>query len=162
MGGLQEESKSGWLLCHKKHMLLAFSSSRRGDASPSTALQTVWHTGHGRKPLERSQPPPASSMERVSVYSVRVRVCMRPYVAAHDSQMLHCACSIIGGFSPHTMSEICNMTAVQRNPEKQRVIILFIPQRWAKNTCTILTISTDMSQCIIKGTLYESPLNIQR
>lgn len=33
-----------------------FSSSRRGDASPSTALQTVWHMGHRRKPLERSEP----------------------------------------------------------------------------------------------------------
>lgn len=68
------EKRGSWLLCHGKQMLLAFSSSRRGDASPSTALQTVWHTGHRRKPLERSQPK-ASSMERLCVYYVCVGVC---------------------------------------------------------------------------------------
>lgn len=115
-----EERRRGWLLCHGKHMLLAVSSSRRGDASPSTALQTVWHRGHRRKPLERSEPP-ASSVERVCVRTLRVRrrvlrVC--PYVAAYAFQMEHWACSIIGRFSPHTMSETHNMAAVQRNPRK--------------------------------------------
>lgn len=123
----QGERRRGWLLCHRKHMLLAFSSSRRGDASPSTALQTVWHTGHRRKPLERSQPP-ASSMERGSAYFVWARVCACPYVAAYASQMQHCA-GVIGGFSTRAMSETHNMAAAQRHPEKQRVILLLIPQR---------------------------------
>lgn len=63
--------RRSWLLCHREHILLPFSSRRRGDASPSAALKTVWHAGHRRKPLERSQPP-ASCMESGSVYSVWV------------------------------------------------------------------------------------------
>ena len=84
-----EERRRGWLPCHRKHMLLAVPSSRRGDASPSTALQTVWHRGHRRKPLERSEPP-ASSVERVCVRTLRVRrrvLCVCPYVAAYAFQM---------------------------------------------------------------------------
>lgn len=75
-----EAEGRGWLLVAvpQKAHAASFYIQRPGDASPSTALQTVWHSYHRRKPLERPQPP-ASSVERLCVYTVSEEPCARPY-----------------------------------------------------------------------------------
>lgn len=104
------------LQCHGKQTLLVFSFSRQGDANPSVALQTVWHTGRGRKTFGKIT---ALSLQRgnnqVCILCASVSKRKRERVPIWNCLRLsdvRCVWSIIGGLRQPTMSKSHKMAAV--------------------------------------------------
>lgn len=62
--------KAGPVAVPQKEHVKAFSFSRRGDARPSTALQSDWHRGHGRKTFGKSTAPSLKRGKTMCLYCV--------------------------------------------------------------------------------------------
>ena len=114
-----QKAKYDWLF-HQ-----AAGEARRGDASPLLSSSDSLAHGPQEETSGKIRAPSLKHGKSMCISCVCVRdrgVCVCPYVAAY-AVSYHCACSIIRGFSPHTMSEIHTMAAMQRKSQSSAVLM---------------------------------------